>query len=92
SIAAVICHPASGCYGFCVAADPFPFLDGFVMGEKFAARVDDYFAFRDQRNCERVYDAISTLYPPALFPSIDTGIISMFWKTVNSPLAKPCVL
>ena len=35
--------------------------DGFVMGEKFAARVDDYFAFRDQRNCERVYDAISTL-------------------------------
>ena len=30
--------------------------------------------------------------PPALFPSIDTGIISMFWKTVNSPLAKPCVL
>lgn len=33
----------------------------FVMEEKYAERVDDYFAYRDQHNCERVYDAICTL-------------------------------
>jgi CDP-glycerol glycerophosphotransferase (TagB/SpsB family) len=47
----------------------FVFKNNFVMEEKYIERVDKTFAFRDNDNCERIYNAINNYTKPTPSPN-----------------------